>query len=81
MVSFALDEKDDYKLFLIDLKNKNVFERIARRIYTIRNSIVHSKETYTSRFRPFENEEELIKEIPLIRLIAEDIIINSGKDF
>ncbi|MCE7744006.1 MAG: hypothetical protein GPJ52_02605 [Candidatus Heimdallarchaeota archaeon] len=50
-----------------------------RRIYAIRNSIVHSKDTSEARFKPFTDEEELTKEIPLIRLIAEEVIHNSAE--
>ena len=81
MASFAINESDDKNLFLIDFNEKeNIFQKLAKRIYAIRNSLVHSKESFENRFKPFEDEEELIKEIPLIRIIAEEIIFNSGEE-
>jgi len=80
MPSFALKNPKIKNECLIDFCKSNVFARLAKRIYLIRNSIVHSKESFENKFKPFEDEEELSEEIPLIRLIAEDVILNSGED-
>ena len=58
---------------------ENIFRQIADRIYRTRNSIVHSKEGGKPRYVPFRNDKELTMEIPLIRFIAEEIIINTSK--
>lgn len=52
---------------------------LADRIYQTRNALVHSKkENDGGVYNPAGNEGDLIKEIPLIRAIAEEIIINSS---
>lgn len=56
-----------------------VYATIRNRVYAVRNAIVHSKEGEKLRYEPFRHDKELLKEIPLIRAIAEEIIINSAK--
>lgn len=56
-----------------------VYTKIRNRIYSVRNAIVHSKEGERLRYEPFKNDRALMKEIPLIRAAAEEIIINSAK--
>lgn len=67
----------DYKINFSDEKNvKNI---IQKRIYTIRNSIVHNKDSHTlNTYNPYDDEEELKKEIPLIEAVATEIIINTS---
>jgi hypothetical protein len=56
-------------------------DTLSNRIYNVRNALIHSKEGEKRRYVPFsENENELRKELPLIRLVAEQIIINSSKN-
>ncbi len=55
-----------------------VRKKLAARIYKTRNSIVHSKESDKSKFVPFKDDRSLLKEIPLIRFIAEQVIISSS---
>ncbi|MGL6217739.1 MAG: hypothetical protein ACRC36_06860, partial [Lacrimispora sphenoides] len=70
----------------IDLKeftNDKLPKKLAARIYKTRNSLVHSKSNNMSSkdrgiYRPFINSNELSKEIPLMRMLAEYIIINSA---
>lgn len=53
---------------------------MAKRIYFTRNSLVHSKSGKNQeRYKPYKDESELKKEIPLVKAIAELIIINSSK--
>ena len=67
----------DYKINFSD--EKNVKNKIQRRIYTIRNSIVHNKDSHTlNTYNPYDDEEELKKEIPLIEAVATEIIINTS---
>jgi len=55
-----------------------IAKSLANRIYKTRNSIVHSKESEKSKYMPFKDDKVLVKEIPLLRFIAEQIIIESS---
>lgn len=56
-----------------------VYTYIAKRIYYTRNSLVHSKSGKNqSRYRPYKDDICLQREIPLVKAIAELIIINSS---
>ena len=56
-----------------------VYTHIAKRIYFTRNSLVHSKSGKNqSRYRPYKDDIYLQREIPLVKAIAELIIINSS---
>ncbi|AZU62571.1 hypothetical protein [Neobacillus mesonae] len=76
--------KDNTVLFSkgdkIDLNRheEQTFSKLAARIYKTRNSIVHSKDGEKSKFIPFTDDKFLINEIPLMRFIAEDIIIENS---
>ncbi|CAI3924455.1 unnamed protein product [Commensalibacter communis] len=54
------------------------YNHLAQRIYQTRNALVHSKEGNVGRYKPYQDSEELSKEIPLIKLVAEQVIINSS---
>jgi hypothetical protein len=59
---------------------QGIVNQLAKRIYFTRNSLVHSKSSKNDeRYRPYKNEPQLQKEIPLVRAAAELIIINSSK--
>ena len=79
-VSFSNGDAID----LNDLLNEKLPKKIAARIYKTRNSLVHSKSN-TARvkergiYHPFTDENELTNEIPLMRIIAESIIIKSAE--
>lgn len=60
--------------------SEGVYSQMAKRIYYTRNSLIHSKSGKNrERYKPYKDEKELQKEIPLVRAIAEMIIINSSK--
>lgn len=62
-----------------DNKNiDNIYGDLASRIYNTRNALVHSKELENSKYKPFQDEKLLSKEIPLVRVIAEKLIILSA---
>lgn len=71
-----------------DDEPKKIYEKIAERIYKTRNAIVHSKNAYRAttrgeikelpKYTPFKHDKDLQKEIPLMRFIAEQVIINSA---
>ncbi|MPY63689.1 hypothetical protein [Streptomyces spongiae] len=51
----------------------------AKRIYKVRNALVHAKEGELPKYAPFAHDEELLREIPLMRFAAEQIMIAHGK--
>lgn len=53
-------------------------DALSKRIYKTRNAIVHSKEGERGRYIPFRHDRILVREVPLIRFIAESIIINTS---
>ncbi|MEH1891599.1 MAG: hypothetical protein V7K92_19820 [Nostoc sp.] len=74
-VSFAAADEID----LHENDTSVVFKKLAARIYKTRNSIVHSKESDKARYMPFRDDRMLVKEVPLLRFISEQIIINTSK--
>lgn len=61
-------------------KSSIIIHKLTRRIYKTRNSIVHSKESDNKeRYTPFQDDRILVKEIPLLRFISEQIIIGTSK--
>jgi len=68
----------------VDISNPDIdilIEQLSKRIYSTRNAIVHSKESSEKKmYVPFRDDKSLIKEIPLIRFLAEEIIIASSPD-
>ena len=63
------------------LNQNKIFETLAARIYTVRNALVHSKEGEKPKYVPFSKyEEDLKNEIPLMRYIAEQIIIKNSEE-
>lgn len=76
-VEFTSKTKDNTKL------NDNDFYRtLTERIYTIRNALVHRKEgAKEPKYLPFkkEHKDELRKELLLMKVIANQIIIKSSK--
>jgi hypothetical protein len=59
---------------------EGVYTHIAKRIYYTRNSLIHSKSGKNrDRYKPYSDEKVLQREIPLVKVIAEMIIINSSK--
>ena len=75
VVKFSNGDKVDFTLN----QQEQIFKNLASRIYETRNSIVHSKEGNKPRYVPFKHDKELIKEMPLLRFVAEDIIINTSE--
>lgn len=55
------------------------YKNLANRIYKNRNSIVHSKENEKNKFVPFRDEKILSRELIILRLVVEKIIINSSE--
>lgn len=60
--------------------SEGVYTLLAKRIYFTRNSLIHSKSGKNrERYKPYKDEKELQKEIPLMQVVAEMIIINSSR--
>lgn len=57
-----------------------VFKNLSKRIYYTRNSIVHSKETEKGKYVPFRDDKDLLNEIYLMRILAEQVIIGTSKE-
>lgn len=58
---------------------KSAYGNLANRIYKTRNAVIHSKAYERERYIPFEHESQLLKEIPLIQFIAEEIILKTSR--
>lgn len=66
----------------VDLASPNaaaVLNTLARRIYKVRNALVHAKEGALPKYAPFKHDSDLELEVPLMRFIAEQIVIFHGK--
>ena len=67
----------------INLNSSNeddIYADLSKRIYFTRNALVHSKEMENSKYKPFHDDKLLSNEIPLIRTIAEKLIIQTAID-
>lgn len=69
---------------LRDLSNDKLPKKLAARIYKTRNALVHNKSNEArlserGLYKPFKDNKELSKEIPLLRFLAESIIVNSSE--
>lgn len=68
---------------LHDITNEKLPKKLAARIYKTRNALVHNKSndnrlSERGIYKPFKDNDELSKEIPLMRFLSETIIINSA---
>ena len=67
-----------------DLREGNIYGCISRIIKTIRNALVHSSDIYerSSRYIPFSESTQIVKkEIPLMRFLAERVIIATSSTY
>jgi hypothetical protein len=65
----------------VDTNPESLASSLAKRIYHIRNVLVHNKEGELPRFIPFSGQEAiLLKEMPLLVFLAERVILKTGKD-
>lgn len=79
-VTFSKGSKVD----LLSSNEELIYKNLKNRIYKTRNSIVHNKINEDNKdenliYNPFEDEEELKKEIPLMRAIAEQVITKTAE--
>jgi ABC-type cobalamin/Fe3+-siderophores transport system ATPase subunit len=73
-VSFSRGNKIDFSS-----NKENIYKDISARVYQTRNSIVHSKEGDKPKYIPYQHEKQLLHEISLIKIISEEIIIQSSE--
>ncbi len=67
--------------YTLDLNPDRFASSLAKRVYHIRNALVHNKEGELPKFIPFSGEEAtLSKEIPILLFVAEQLILRSGRD-
>jgi len=55
-----------------------VIRSLAKRIYKTRNAIVHSKEGEQAKYIPFDHDNELAREMPILRFIAETVMMETS---
>ncbi|MGW1533094.1 hypothetical protein [Streptomyces aureus] len=67
------------KVALRHLEEDKARDALAKRIYKVRNALVHAKEGDLPKYAPFAHDAELLKEIPLMRFVAEQVVIAHGK--
>lgn len=70
---------DAPKVDLLAAEEGEVVKALAKRIYKVRNSLVHAKEGALPKYAPFAHDAELSREIPLMRFAAEQVVIAHGK--
>lgn len=69
------------KINLEVVDTDGVYTSMANRVYATRNAIAHSKEALNKKkFVPYKHDKALVNEVLLIRVIAEEVIINSSKE-
>ena len=73
------------KVDLESIDKNEIYENLKNRIYDTRNAIVHSKasaeiDIVDGYYNPFEDAKDLRKEIPLMKAIAEQIIIKTAEE-
>jgi hypothetical protein len=61
-----------------DADEEGVFKLLTRRIYSTRNALVHSKDSDKSKYTPFKDDRILVKEVPLMRFIAEMVVLKES---
>jgi hypothetical protein len=61
-----------------DSDETKIIREMSERIYKTRNALVHSKEGEKARYTPFKDERALMREIPLMRFVAEMVILGTS---
>ena len=73
-----VDFSDGPKVNLENDDKNLMLNNVASRLYDTRNSIVHSKGQRSDKYIPFKHDRNLLKEIPLIKSISENLIIEKS---
>jgi hypothetical protein len=65
----------------LDLNAEQIASSLAKRIYHLRNALVHNKEGDLPRFIPFSGQEAVLSsEIPILQFLSEQLILRTGTD-
>ncbi len=65
----------------VDLEGDAVFMSVAKRLHHIHKALVYNNEGEWPRFIPFTGQDDvLMKELPLILFLAEQMIVKTGED-
>lgn len=65
----------------VDLRGTDsdqVYKNLTDRIYKTRNALVHRKNGTQGKFTPFKDDKALEPELPLLRFLAEQIVISTS---
>jgi hypothetical protein len=71
---FARVENLDFLAANDDASRADIANNLVRRIYTVRNAITHGKAS-AARYSPYADDLYLIREVPLVRISAEQLLI------
>lgn len=74
----AVDFADGDKVNMDSNDASAIYGALAKRIYKTRNAVVHSKDGAKSKFLPYRHDKQLETEVPLLRFIAEQIIVRTS---
>lgn len=86
LILYYKDNKVDFSDGIeidINSANNDIFKTISKRIYNTRNALVHNKSNMVKErciYEPFKDSIALSKEIPLLKVIAEEIIMESAEE-
>lgn len=61
-----------------DNDEEGVLKLLTKRIYATRNALVHSKDGDKSKYTPFKDDRILVKEVPLMRFVAEMVVLTES---
>jgi len=61
-----------------DNDEEGVFKLLTKRVYSTRNALVHSKDGDKSKHTPFKDDRILVKEVPLMRFVAEMVVLKES---
>lgn len=63
---------------LEETDHEKIFKDLTKRIYSTRNALVHSKDGDKEKYTPFRDDRILVKEVPLMRFIAEMVVLSES---
>ncbi|TVQ78729.1 MAG: hypothetical protein EA380_05785 [Phycisphaeraceae bacterium] len=82
IIDFYRDNKVEFSNACeVDLRSVDldaIFKSLAKRIYSTRNALVHSKDGDKAKYTPFVDDHALAKELPLLRFVAERTILRNS---
>jgi len=73
-IPFVRVENLDFLAANDDKRRGDIAIKLVRRIYAIRNAVTHGKAS-AARYSPYTDDLYLIREVPLVRIAAEQLLI------